>query len=58
MNLPRLPSFSPPNPWLYQKIKHGNSDEINEQQIKCDFCTKKFVNQQRYSVHLKCKHKR
>ena len=48
-----------------KKIKNRNSDpeskvpdfvKINEQRIKCDFSTEKFVNQQSYSVHLKYKH--
>ena len=47
-----------------KKIKNRSSDpefkvpdfvKINEQRIKCDFSTEKFVNQQSYSVHLKYK---
>lgn len=48
-----------------KKINHRNTSvevkiedyvEVDNARIKCDFCSSKFINEQGYSIHLKCKH--
>ena len=40
------------------EVKIPNFTKANERKIHCNFCTEKFINEQGYSVHLKCKHGR
>ena len=40
------------------EVKIPDYANVDHYRIKCDFCDSKFINEQGYSVHLKCKHGR
>ena len=40
------------------EVKIPDFTEVETPRIKCNFCDSKFINEQGYSIHLKCKHAR